>query len=116
LLVLISFSLDQSSHHLNYLGWIVVEIATAILIIDAVSLAGLLKQVLETKWLVWIGSISYDLYLWHPVIFKIMHLGHFEVPMVLLLGGGLTFAIASLSFYFVERPILRMKHSPQKAA
>ncbi len=59
---------------------------------------------------------SYGLYLWHPAIFKIMQLGHFEAPMVLLLGGRLTFTMASLSFYFVEQPILRMKHSPQKTA
>ena len=70
---------------------------------------GPLARVLSTPPLRWIGTISYGLYLWHwPVIVYLNH------PRTGLDGAGLdgariglTFALATASYYLVERPIRR---------
>jgi peptidoglycan/LPS O-acetylase OafA/YrhL len=63
---------------------------------------------------VWIGVISYGIYLWHPVIFDIFknQLGvdttarRIEFgPVILVLIVG----VAAASYYFIEQPFLRIK-------
>jgi peptidoglycan/LPS O-acetylase OafA/YrhL len=56
--------------------------------------------------LVWIGRISYGLYLYHmPVIVLLRPTG----PAMALAAAGLTVASALLSFLVIERPCLRLK-------
>jgi peptidoglycan/LPS O-acetylase OafA/YrhL len=70
---------------------------------------GPVAQVLSLGPLRWIGTISYGLYLWHwPVIVYLNH------PRTGLDGAGLdlarlglTFALATASYYLVERPVRR---------
>jgi peptidoglycan/LPS O-acetylase OafA/YrhL len=71
--------------------------------------------VLEQSALVWIGRISYGLYLWHVPIFhgvlnsgRMTRLGISGLRLLLLRFGG-TFAMASASFYLIELPMLRLK-------
>jgi peptidoglycan/LPS O-acetylase OafA/YrhL len=71
-------------------------------------------KLLEWSVLRYIGRISYSLYLWQELFFA----GHFfpegshrlgrlqDWPLRLIL----TFAIAALSYHFVERPLTRLGH------
>jgi len=61
--------------------------------------------------LVWIGKISYGLYLWHYPIFIILSPLRLGLPLIVGLGlqFGVTLAIATFSFYFIERPFLALK-------
>ncbi|HLL15218.1 MAG TPA: acyltransferase [Pyrinomonadaceae bacterium] len=61
--------------------------------------------------LVWIGKISYGLYLWHyPLIFFVKFmLWRSPFPIKLLSMVLLPFAFASISYYLVERPFLQIK-------
>lgn len=77
-----------------------------------------LKKVLEFPILVWIGKLSYSLYLWHVMIYGFGDLlippfrtGSYTLDLVipLALKAGASVAVASLSFYLVEQPFLRMK-------
>ena len=59
--------------------------------------------------LVWIGKISYGLYIWHMLAFAIAK--RLPVPFEIQAVGGicLAFIIAATSWYAFEKPILRLK-------
>lgn len=69
-----------------------------------------MKGILEADWLRWIGRVSYGLYIWHVPMFKLA-LAHIAQPWLqnfLAISG--TFAVASLSYRYLETPFLRMKN------
>jgi peptidoglycan/LPS O-acetylase OafA/YrhL len=66
--------------------------------------------VLGFKPLAWVGRISYGLYLWHwPVRGLVFGKAVQPSPRQIIVATVLTFAIASLSFYVIERPFLKWK-------
>lgn len=66
-------------------------------------------QMLSCQPLVWVGKISYGLYLWHTV--AIAFVQHMEMsPFIKLAASlGLAFGAAALSHYMIEKPFLRLK-------
>jgi peptidoglycan/LPS O-acetylase OafA/YrhL len=71
--------------------------------------------VLENAPIVWVGRISYGLYLWHDPLFldllnstRMAKLGLSGLP-ALVVRFVAAFAVASLCFYLIERPFLRIK-------
>jgi len=91
-------------------GWqfLAVAILSAALLYDSVGPKSLLRPLLENPFLVWVGSISYGLYLWHLPIFVVFDYTENE-PWKLAVGAPLTFAAASVSYYLIEQPALRLK-------
>lgn len=67
------------------------------------------NRILELPWLVWMGELSYSLYLWHT--FAMIVTLKINVPNSLrsVIGFSLSFAFASASFYLIERPFLKLK-------
>ncbi|WP_074400820.1 acyltransferase family protein [Escherichia coli] len=66
--------------------------------------------------LIYIGKISYGLYIWHPLAIQIVdslqyrgHLLWISGPMVDVTKISLTIAISALSFKFFELPFLKLK-------
>jgi peptidoglycan/LPS O-acetylase OafA/YrhL len=49
------------------------------------------------------------LYLWHYPVFKWVKYAGCPWPLKLALALFTTFAVASLSFYLLEKPLLRLK-------
>ncbi len=93
--------------------------ATAIaLVMPGIVLGTVLKPtsrwltILEWSPLRWIGRISYSLYLWQQLFFTQRFLG--TRPLGVIEGWplnlGLTFLLAALSYYGVERPLVRLGH------
>jgi peptidoglycan/LPS O-acetylase OafA/YrhL len=72
----------------------------------------LMKVFLEMPVLVWIGRLSYGLYLWHIPLYAFCYgrVQHYPLIVRLAVEFGLTFVAASLSHYFIEKPFLRLKH------
>jgi peptidoglycan/LPS O-acetylase OafA/YrhL len=69
---------------------------------------------LDSRPLQWVGRVSYSLYLWNSLFFAAMvnprplPLGVFQqLPLSILP----VFALASLSYYLVERPMIRLGHA-----
>lgn len=98
-------------------------VAAFLLLVPAVignQRRGVLRQILASKTLLWIGLVSYAVYLWQlAVLDKLAEWGvskdivreaggarYFVVAAVAL---ALTLAIAAASYYVVERPALRLK-------
>jgi peptidoglycan/LPS O-acetylase OafA/YrhL len=70
---------------------------------------GVLRRALEWRPLVWLGAISYGLYLWHwPVIVWLGFRDAHGIDALLRGALAVTLAtgVATLSYYAIERPIL----------
>jgi len=101
---------DWQAPHMYLYTFFLVEILTAILIINILtSKHGILAKVLEIRPLVWLGSISYSLYLWHFPIFKVMIDRQLSPLVIIAAGGSISLLVASLSYYALEKPILKLK-------
>jgi peptidoglycan/LPS O-acetylase OafA/YrhL len=86
------------------LGW------TVVLLLGLLNArAGLLSRLLSLRPLVWIGKISYGLYLFHFPIMKWMIDHNWTVRDKAVVGSAMGFGLATLSYYLVERPCLRLK-------
>lgn len=72
-----------------------------------------LARILSFKPLMWIGVLSYSLYLWHPFVIERVSWWATSVTHNPVKNELITFAAclgaASLSYYLVERPFLRLK-------
>lgn len=64
---------------------------------------------LSNKYLVWLGGISYGVYLWHWFVYRVLMGFGMDGVYVGLFGSVIAIAIASLSFYMIEKPILKVK-------
>lgn len=85
----------------------------ALLVVPAVfghDAGGWPRRALNWRWLARLGLISYGIYLWHATI-AIWFISHDIQSWLPVFVGDVvvTIAIASASYAFVERPILRFK-------
>ncbi len=91
-------------------GWPSIELSVAVVILALLSgSAGPVQKVLELPVAVWIGRLSYGLYLWHVPIIGRAGGWHFLGPLRVPVGFILTFAVAAASYYVVELRFLRRK-------
>jgi peptidoglycan/LPS O-acetylase OafA/YrhL len=77
---------------------------------------GVLTQVLSHRWFVWLGRISYGLYMYHEMTlmlgrWMIGRIGWFPNREILtsVFCLALTVGVAAASYYGFERPFLRLK-------
>jgi peptidoglycan/LPS O-acetylase OafA/YrhL len=92
-----------------------VSMFAALVILELVSSSGgLLNRLLSLPWLVYVGRLSYGLYLWHIPVFRVMHARLWPKGWEVTVELALSFAITLLSFYLIERPALRLKQRFRK--
>jgi peptidoglycan/LPS O-acetylase OafA/YrhL len=91
--------------------------AAAVVAYVVVTPASPLASILSFRPLVWVGTISYGLYLWHYcIVWLLVRSGVASTwPIALGLMFVLTVATAASSYYLVERPFLRLKYSTRSA-
>ncbi len=73
---------------------------------------GLLRRIFETRLMKWMGAISFSLYLWHigPIrLFDSITGLHTHVAG--LLAVLVSIGLASVSYWFFERPILNVSRN-----
>ena len=92
--------------------WTLIPTLGAFLIISAGADAYLNKNILANKLMIWIGLISYPLYLWHWPLLTYLRIikpnvSSYQVVCVLLLA----FSLAWATYFFVEKPIKLTKAS-----
>jgi peptidoglycan/LPS O-acetylase OafA/YrhL len=86
-------------------------LASAVLVAAATQNESAVAGVLAFPPLVFLGRISYSLYLWHYPIFVWLGVLGGGKPETVLLGMGLAFAAACASYYLIEQPCLRRLRS-----
>jgi len=97
-------------------GFTLLAIATSVVIVNVVfGSAGYLRGVLEWGPLVWVGRISYGVYLWHYPIFKSTSFLTSSWPVQLAVALAVTLAVTCFSYYLIERPALSLKR-PRRSA
>jgi len=91
-------------------------VGAALLILSGNSTPTFVGKILSSKFLVFIGLISYPMYLWHwPII---AYLNYLNYELNYLLGGGvilLTTILSIMTWHFVEKRLRRVKLSDTSA-
>ena len=108
-LLLLMTNLSDSAQPIYFLPFdISVGMLTAFVIFGiTVCRVPVLTILLESSTLGYIGKISYGLYLWHTTVGSYVDVHFPTTPFVLELSLVLIFTLGS--YYYVERPCLRMK-------
>ena len=82
-------------------------------IVQAVRFASMSQHGLTTSILMWLGDVSFGIYLWHFPVMRGMALlmpEAWSTPMMsvvaLVVALPITLALASLSYYLLERPLM----------
>ena len=75
---------------------------------------GFVYKILSLKYLVFLGLISYSLYLWHYPVFAIGRTTEFFGDGVSKKLFLITFVLSLISYYFVEKPIKTKKFTDSK--
>lgn len=92
------------------------SIASGILLVAIVFSEDLpaLQKIVNLPAIVWVGRISYSLYIWHGcLVFFLQPYANSLSPISYKLSlFVIVFGISSLSYYFVEQPALRLKKLP----
>ena len=89
-----------------YGGWITLyAAAAAVLLVRALDRSSAVARILSLKWLVFLGRISYGLYLWHLLIAVSLNLRS-DLPSQVA-AVALSLAAATASYYLVEQPVSR---------
>jgi peptidoglycan/LPS O-acetylase OafA/YrhL len=110
LIVTLMFTASYASAFMHLGGFTMLAMAMAVLIVWVVlAPSSYLRGFLEYGPLVWVGRISYGLYLWHYPIFKASSLLRLGWPLQLLIAVTATFAVTFLSYYLIERRALKLK-------
>ena len=104
---------------MGWIGYVIVAAASALLLADLVlGRHSLLARPFSWTPLVYVGRISYGIYLLHLPIYFIIEaaLPAWSYAEKLPLKLALTLGAASLSFHFLEQPFLRLKARFEAAA
>ena len=91
----------------SYPGWAALVPTIGTLLIIAAGSAWMNRRLLGASVPVFIGLISYPLYLWHwPMLSFLSITEQGQAPRALVLGAlALSFVLATVSYLFVERPV-----------
>jgi peptidoglycan/LPS O-acetylase OafA/YrhL len=93
-------------------GWLsLAATAIALLVVGVAARGRLARALFETRLVLWLGTISYSVYLWHwvlgpPIAARLGSSGRLVFGFVAL---SAILVVAAASYHLVERPFLRMK-------
>ena len=103
--------LDKTALYRDLVGFIVDPLLVALLLVQTLLGAGGLWNWLQTGVMRYLGKISYSLYLYQQITLYPVRVLCKAMPVFVQLAIALAFtvAVASVSYYAIERPFLRRK-------
>jgi peptidoglycan/LPS O-acetylase OafA/YrhL len=106
-LILIGIQIITKESH--FPGWyaLLSPVLGTTLIIDSPKDSFINKYLFSNKFMVWIGLISYPLYLWHWPLLSFGYIVESQVPTLGMRIALIILAMifATLTYYFIEKPI-----------
>jgi peptidoglycan/LPS O-acetylase OafA/YrhL len=87
--------------------WALMPTVGTFLILSALPTTWLNRHILGNRWLVWIGLISYPLYLWHWPLLYLSYLISLPSRWSRLVAVLASVLLAAMTYLFIERPIRR---------
>lgn len=108
--------IDKYSAFPGWFAWL--PVLGSFLIISAGPNAWLNQKILARSGMVWIGLISYPLYLWHWPLLSFAHIveGADKLPRLLrIVCVAASFVLAWITYRFIERP-LKQTDKPRRQA
>lgn len=109
LIIFLNFRYD--SQFMYIVGFAIVSLSAAVIINYLVSETGSrLCCVFRLNVLVYIGKLSYSLYLWHyPILLIIWLKWGQDDPRIVWMAIPFVFVVSMVSYHFVEKPCLRWR-------
>jgi len=107
--ILIAYFLANPSTSFLYLGgFTAMSTLSGLIIYSLVSARSAPSKGLLARAIGWVGRISYGLYLWHLLVFRLIerHVNLPSLSMEILLAITTSFGLAILSYRFIEAPFL----------
>lgn len=93
------------SRFYNTIGLTIMHAGIALVIYHAIEQE---YRILNTRWIVWVGTLSYSLYLWQQFfLYRESTSWWTAFPQNIVLA----FFVSILSYYFIEKPFLRLREN-----
>lgn len=107
---LVAYGIATISKENSFPGWFaLIPVTAAVLLISAGPSAFINKHVLASRPMVWVGLISFPLYLWHWPILSLLRIVEGDTPTAELRAAAVAAAVAlaAATFYLIEKPLRR---------
>jgi peptidoglycan/LPS O-acetylase OafA/YrhL len=109
-LAVMGFTFSIGHTVMYYLGWFLISLCASVIILQLVTAPGTIsRRVLENPGLVYVGKISYGLYLWNWPVFRAVQQADWPLWKTDLLAMSITMLFTLASYYLLEQPCLRLK-------
>lgn len=118
-LALIVYSIAKYNHTMPYPGVrAVAPVLGAVLLILAGPHAWVNRKILSRKVVVWVGLISYPLYLWHWPLLSFARIAESETPSrnIRIAAVAISFVLAALTYYLIEKRVRYGRSTWRKVA
>jgi peptidoglycan/LPS O-acetylase OafA/YrhL len=114
--LLIVTALLVLSDHSTFPGWwALLPTIGAFLVLSATPTAWFNRRVLSNRLLVWVGLISYPLYLWHWPLLYLLYLSDPASRLWRLAVVAFSILLVALTYLLIEKPIRRAKGARDSA-
>lgn len=116
--ILAGFLFIRGHSHYPGISSLVPTLGTMMTIYAAMQSNSLISRILSERRTVWIGKLSYSLYLWHwpMIVIGIAAAKNYAQPKVIgsLIGCTIGIALAIIAYKLVEQPMRKVKSSNHK--
>lgn len=86
--------------------WALIPVTSSVLLLAFAPQSWLGKYFLSNPLIVYVGRISYPLYLWHWIVLAFLRIEHPSPSRFLTIGAiTISFILASITYHFIERPL-----------